>query len=95
MTSKRGLVWRIEISESAERQLGKLDRPVAKRIRSFLRKRVAVLDDSRGIGAVFEGSALGEFWKYRVGDWRVICQIRDKEILIIVVRLGNRREVYR
>lgn len=89
------MVWRIEISESAERQLGKLDRLVAKRIRSFLRERVAILNDPRSIGAALKGSALGEFWKYRVGDWRIICQIRDKEILIIVVRLGNRREVYR
>lgn len=89
------MVWRIEISKSAESQLGKLDKPVAKRIRSFLRERVAVLDDPRSIGAALKGSELGEFWKYRIGDWRIICQIRDKEILIVVVRLGNRRQVYR
>ncbi|MDQ2990594.1 MAG: type II toxin-antitoxin system RelE/ParE family toxin [Pseudomonadota bacterium] len=89
------MVWQIEISTSAERQLGKLDRPVAQRIRSFLRERVAVLDDPRSIGAALKGGALGELWKYRVGDWRLICQIRDIEILIVVVRLGNRREVYR
>lgn len=89
------MVWRIEFSALAEKQLGKLDRPVAQRIHSFLRERVAVLDDPRSIGAALKGSALGELWKYRVGDWRLICQIRDKEILIIVVGLGNRREVYR
>ena len=89
------MVWRINVSASAEKQLGKLDRPVAQRIRNFLRDRLAVLDDPRAIGEALHGSDLGEFWKYRVGDWRLICEIRDKEILITVLSLGNRREVYR
>lgn len=89
------MVWRIEVSETAGKQLGKLDRPVAQRIRSFLRERVSVLDDPRSIGEALKGSELGEFWKYRVGDWRLICEIKDKQILITVLSLGNRREVYR
>ena len=89
------MVWRIEISETAEKQLGKLDRQVARRIQAFLRERVSVLEDPRSIGDALKGSELGEFWKYRVGDWRLICEIRDKHILIAVLRLGNRREVYR
>jgi len=89
------LVWRIEVSETAEKQLEKLDRPVAQRIRTFLRERVAALEDPRSIGDALKGSELGEFWKYRVGDWRVICQIKDKQIVITVITLGNRREVYR
>jgi mRNA interferase RelE/StbE len=89
------LVWRIDISATAEKQLGKLDRPVAQRILTFLRERVAVLDDPRAIGEALRGGALGEFWKYRVGDWRVICEIQDKQIVITVLSLGNRREVYR
>ena len=89
------MVWQIDVSETAEKQLSKLDRPVAQRIRSFLRERVAVLDDPRSIGEALKGSEFGEFWKYRVGDWRLICEIRDKQILITVLSLGNRREVYR
>ena len=89
------MVWRIEVSETAEKQLAKLDKPVAQRIRSFLRERVAMLDDPRSIGDALTGSELGEFWKYRIGDWRLICEIRDKQILIAVLSLGNRREVYR
>ena len=89
------MVWRIDISETAEKQLAELDRAVAQRIQSFLRERVAVLDDPRSIGDALKGSELGEFWKYRIGDWRLICKIRDKEILITVLSLGNRREVYR
>lgn len=89
------MVWRIDISETAEKQLAKLDRPVAQRIRSFLRERVAVLDDPRSIGDALKGSELGDFWKYRIGDWRLICKIRDQQILITVLSLGNQREVYR
>ena len=89
------MVWRIELSETAEKQLSKLDRPVAQRLRTFLRERVAVLDDPRSIGEALKGSMLGEFWKYRVGDWRLICEIRDQKITIAVLSLGNRREVYR
>ena len=89
------MAWQINVSESAEKQLAKLDRQIAQRIMTFLRERVAVLDDPRSIGEALKGSELGEFWKYRVGDWRIICEIRDKVVLITVLRLGNRREVYR
>lgn len=89
------MAWRIEVSETAEKQLAKLDKPVAMRLRSFLRERLASLDDPRSIGQALRGSELGEFWKYRVGDWRLICQIKDERILVTGVRLGNRREVYR
>ena len=89
------MTWRIEVSETAEKQLAKLDQPVAKRLRSFLRERLASLDDPRSIGRRCGGSELGEFWKYRVGDWRLICQIKDAKILITVIRLGNQSEVYR
>ena len=95
MKWRRGLVWQISVSETAEKQLGKLDRQVAQRIKSFLRERVALLDNPRSIGEALKGSELGEFWKYRVGDWRLICEIQDKQILITVLSLGNRREVYR
>lgn len=88
------MAWRIEISKTAEKQLEKLDREVARRITTFLR-RVSVLDDPRATGAALKGSEPGEFWKYRVGDWRLICEIHDRRITIEVVRLGNRREVYR
>ena len=89
------MAWRIDVSQTAEKQLAKLDRVVARRIVAFLRERLSVLDDPRVIGEALKGSELGEFWKYRVGDWRLICQIEDAHITITVLRLGNRREVYR
>ena len=89
------MLWAIEVSEQARKQLMKLDKPVAKRITSFLRERVAQLDDPRNIGEALKGSTLGEFWKYRVGDYRLICEIQDGKLNILVVKIGNRREVYR
>ncbi len=88
------MAWRIEISKTAEKQLEKMDREVARRIATFLR-RLKTQDDPRVTGVALKGSELGEYWKYRVGDWRLICEIQDSRITIEVVRLGNRREVYR
>ena len=87
--------WTIEFAESAARQLRKLDRPVARRIVAFLRERVSTAADPRSLGEALKGDELGRLWKYRVGDYRVIAEIRDHEIRIVVVRLGHRSVVYR
>ena len=88
------MAWKIELDPAAERELDKLDPPVAKRILKFLYDRVAILDDPRSIGDALKGSRLGNLWKYRVGDYRIIAEIEDRAIKILVVRIGNRREVY-
>lgn len=89
------MAWLIEIDDAAKRDLVKLDRQIARRITAFLRERVAVLDDPRSIGEALKGSRLGEFWKYRVGDYRIIGSIEDSALRILVVKIGNRREVVR
>jgi mRNA interferase RelE/StbE len=89
------LAWLIEIDDAAKKDLAKLDKQLAKRIATFLRERVAVLDDPRSIGEALKGSKLGDFWKYRVGDYRIISSIEDGALRILVVKVGNRREVYR
>jgi mRNA interferase RelE/StbE len=89
------MAWTVELSSLAQKNLDQLDPPIARRILAFLNKRVARLDDPRSIGEALAGSRLGEFWKYRVGDYRVISRIEDKVLKILVVRIGNRREVYR
>lgn len=89
------MAWRIEIDEAAKKDLAKLDKPVARRVTAFLRERVSTLDDPRSIGEALKGSKLGDFWKYRVGDYRVIASIEDGALRILVVKIGNRREVYR
>ena len=89
------MAYNVELSESAERELGKLDALQAKRILKFLHQRVAKLDDPRSIGEALHGSRLGEFWKYRVGDYRLICKIEDDRLIVLVLRVGHRKEIYR
>jgi mRNA interferase RelE/StbE len=86
--------WKIEVSPLADRQLDKLDSQIARRIEKFLHERVAKLEDPRSIGEALRGSRLGEFWKYRVGDWRIICDIQDEKLIILALQIGHRREVY-
>jgi mRNA interferase RelE/StbE len=89
------MAWSIELGPMAKRQLKQLDPQVARRISRFLFERVARLEDPRSIGDALKGSELGDLWKYRVGDYRIIASIEDKLVRILVVRIGNRREVYR
>ncbi|CAH2812773.1 MAG: mRNA interferase RelE [uncultured Caballeronia sp.] len=89
------MVWTIEFERAAERELSKLDPQTARCILVFLHDRVVPLDDPRSIGEALKGSKLGAFWKYRVGDCRVIASIEDQKLCVLVVRIGNRREVYR
>jgi mRNA interferase RelE/StbE len=88
------LAWSVEIDARAARELAKLDRQVSHRILRFLRERVASLPDPRSIGGPLRGSELGEFWKYRVGDYRLICSIEDDRLIVLVLRIAHRREVY-
>ena len=89
------MAWRVEFDPAAARELGKLDPQVARRILTFLHDRVATLDDPRSIGEALKGSALGDYWKYRVGDCRIIAKIEDGIMKILVIRIGNGREVYK
>jgi mRNA interferase RelE/StbE len=89
------MVWKVEFARTALRELDKLDRPVAQRILAFLHDRIVVRGDPRGVGQALKGSELGELWKYRVGDWRVVAEIQDQRLMVLVVRVGNRRDVYR
>ena len=89
------MAWRIEFERAAARELDKLDPQSAGRILRFLRDRVAPLDDARSIGQALKGERFGEYWRYPVGDFRIIVRIEDAETLILVLRIGHRREVYR
>ena len=89
------LIWRIEFQRNAVKQLGKLTKSDANRIVSFLTDRVAQDDNPRRTGAALQGSELGNFWRYRVGDYRIICDIQDQKLVVLVVEIGHRREIYR
>jgi mRNA interferase RelE/StbE len=89
------LAWTIRLADTARKQLAKLDPQVARRIMTFLSSKIAMADDPRSLGHALKGEALGEYWRYRVGDYRILCDIRDAELVILALTIGHRREVYR
>jgi mRNA interferase RelE/StbE len=89
------LAWQIKFDDSAKKDLARLDKQIAKCITDFMRERVAPLDNPRSLGDALKCSEPGEFWKYRVGDYRIIASIEDSAVRILEVKIGNRREVYR
>jgi mRNA interferase RelE/StbE len=89
------MAWKVEVDEDARKHLKKLNPQIAKRIVTFLFDRLAKLENPHSIGEALHGPKLGEFWKYRVGDYRFISRIEDDIITVVVVAIGNRSEVYR
>jgi mRNA interferase RelE/StbE len=87
------LAWKIRFSDAALRQLGKLDSAVRRRISDFLEHRVAMLDNPRRLGTALSGELKG-LWRYRVGDYRILCRIQDQELVVVVITVGHRRDVY-
>ena len=88
------MAWQIEFTPEAEKQLSKIDRQSAKRIINYLSERIAPIEDARTAGKALKG-VLREFWRYRVGNYRIICQIEDDRLLVLVVRTAHRSDVYR
>jgi len=89
------LVWIVKYAESSLRQLKKLDKPVAQRVLDYMDERIAVLADPRAAGKNLVGPRMGSYWRYRIGDVRVICDRQDHALLILGVEVGHRRDVYR
>lgn len=86
------MTYTVEWSTRAEKQLAKLDRQVANALVRFMGERVHQVTDPRSIGKQLMAS---DFWRYRVGDYRILCHIKDERLVVLVVELGHRREVYR
>ena len=89
------MAWIIKYTESSSKQLKKLDKQTALRVLDYMDERVAVLDDPRSLGKNLKGPKIGEYWRYRVGDIRMICNIVDGQMVVLVIEIGNRREIYR
>jgi len=87
------LAWRIEITNTAKKQLAKLDRQVQTEIVRYLRERISTDDDPRRYGAPLRKELAGR-WKYRLGAYRLICEIQDEKILVLVLMVGHRSKVY-
>lgn len=88
------MAWTVDYTETVRKQLRKLDKQVTRRILDFLDERVAGAEEPRGMGKALTGP-LGNFWRYRVGEYRIICDIQDGQLRVLVVQIGNRSEVYR
>ncbi|QCM09217.1 type II toxin-antitoxin system RelE/ParE family toxin [Agrobacterium tumefaciens] len=89
------MIWTIEYHTLVQKEMRKLNPEIRRRIRAFLHERLAVIDDPRQTGSALQGSELGNFWRYRVGDYRIICDIQDHKLVVLVVEIGHRREIYR
>lgn len=86
-------VWTIEITRTASKQLAKLDRHVSKRIRSYLQERIAEEDPLRA--AKWLQGPFNSFWAYRVGDHRILCEVHDGRLVILILKIEHRSAVYR
>jgi len=86
------MTWKIELSDPAARQVRRMDKAIQRRVLDYLQQRIATADDPHAFGKSLTGNHVG-LWRYRVGDWRIVCSI--EEPLIIVLRIAHRREVYK
>jgi mRNA interferase RelE/StbE len=88
------LVWTIEIARTAEKQIRKLDAAAQKSVVCFLRERLKSAENPRQWGKPLHGDKRG-LWRYRVGDYRLICDIQDAKITVLVLEVAHRRDVHR
>ena len=88
------MAWRIEFAESAQKELKAIDHQAQRDILRYLKERIATDEDPRRFGGPLRRNLAG-LWKYRIGNYRIICKIENERLLVLVVRIGHRREVYR
>ncbi len=86
-------MWRIEFDVRAAKELRKLSADTRGRILSFFKERISTDEDPRRFGKALTANLSG-LWRYRIGDYRVICDIEDDKLLVLAVRVGHRRNVY-
>ncbi len=89
------MAWKIDLTPGAHKDLAKIGATEAKRILKFLNQRLRPMKNPRDLGKALAGSALAGLWRYRVGDYRLLCRIEDENIYILVVEIGHRREIYK
>ena len=87
------IVWRVDFLESAKRELKKLDKRWQLAILDYLEDEIANLENPRSRGKALVGDKQG-LWRYRLADYRIICEIQDSELVIVAVTIGHRKNVY-
>lgn len=89
------MTWAIEVTETAARQIKKLGPDAEKRLYQYLGNRIAPLHDPRQLGKQLRSSQFPNLWRYRIGNYRILCEIDDHQLRVLVVKAGHRRTVYR
>ena len=87
------MVWKIKYLKSIQKEVRKIDKKEQQKIKDYLEKKVASLEDPRELGKILRGG-MKDFWRYRIGDYRAICQIQDEAITVLVVHIGHRKNIY-
>lgn len=88
------MAWTVEYAGSVRKSVRRLDRQAQRRIRDFLELRLARMEDPRQLGSPLHGGRFRNLWRYRVGDYRIVAEIDDRDIRILIVRIAHRRRVY-
>lgn len=88
------MAWKIEYLRSARKTLEKMDRHTRFKLHAYLEKKIAKLNNPRQTGSALKGSEFEGLWRYRMGDYRIICDIRDNELVILTVKIGHRKSIY-
>lgn len=86
--------WRLLYSRAAQRSLDAMDPQVSRRLVKYLNERVLPLEDPRALGKALQGSKMGNYWRYRCGDYRIVVDIIDLDVVVVVMRVGDRKDVY-
>lgn len=87
------MTWLVEFDDQARRELRAIDPQVQRQILRYLQERIATDEDPKRFGKALTGDKLG-LWRYRVGDYRIVCQIEESKLTVLVLRTAHRREVY-
>jgi mRNA interferase RelE/StbE len=87
------LAWTVEVSDFAEKQLRKLDRPIQRRLIDWIEDRIDGCKNPRHFGEPLRGE-MADLWRYRIGDFRIICEIQDQQLVVLALAVGHRREIY-
>lgn len=85
--------YKVEFSEDAKKDLKNLDTSVQRLIMKWLKKNLVGCENPRVHGKALLGNLKG-YWRYRVGNYRVLCDIEDQKVTILVVEIGHRKEIY-
>ena len=88
------MAYKIAYTDSVLKELKKLDKPSAKRIIDYFDEKVSILEDPRSLGKALKGP-LRSYWRYRIGDYRVICDIQDDKLIVLVLKASHRKDVYK